>query len=102
MRVSDALSPASVTAMSPGTSFKSANTIKVASRITGSACNRRLPITFAGLRRAMVLAFQPDVVAFRFSQQVRPIALPLLVHRAQFELEGERRHEGVFHDNRLQ
>ena len=53
MRASVALSPASVTAMSPGTSLSSENTMKVASRITGSACNRRLPMTFAGLRRAI-------------------------------------------------
>src|SRR5258708_32031414 len=101
MRVSDALSPASVTAMSPGTSFNSANTMKVASRITGSACNRRLPITLAGLRRAMALAFQPDVVVFRLSEQVRPIALHLLVHRDQFELERERHHESILHHDPL-
>ncbi len=53
MRVSEALSPASVTAMSPGTSLSSENTMKVASRITGSACSSRLPMTLAGLRRAM-------------------------------------------------
>ena len=28
--------------------------MKVASTITGSACNRRLPATLTGLRRAMV------------------------------------------------
>ena len=53
MRVSEALSPASVTAISPGTSLSSENTMKVASRITGSACSSRLPMTPAGLRRAM-------------------------------------------------
>ena len=53
IRASVALSPASVTAMSPGTSLSSENTMKVASRITGSACNRRPPMTFAGLRRAI-------------------------------------------------
>ncbi len=52
MRASVAFSPASVTAMSPGTSFSSENTMKVASSITGSACNRRLPTTLTGLRRA--------------------------------------------------
>src|SRR5882757_604504 len=97
MRASVALSPASVTAMSPGTSFSSANTMNVASRITGSACNRRPPITRAGLRRAMVLAFQPDVVVFRLAQKIRPVALHLLVHRDQLELERERQHEGVLH-----
>ena len=35
--------PASVTAMSPGSSFNSENTMKVASRITGRACSSRLP-----------------------------------------------------------
>src|SRR3954471_12239884 len=101
MRLSVALSPASVTAMSPGTSFKSANTMNVASKITGSACNRRLPITFAGLRRAMPSALQPDVVVFRLSEQVRPVALHLLVHGDQFELEGEWQHEGILHHQPL-
>src|SRR4051794_13033709 len=101
MRASVALSPASVTAISPGTSLSSANTMKVASRITGSACNRRPPITLAGLRRAMWLALQPDVVVFRLAQQVWPVALHLLVHRDQFELERERRHERVFHHQPL-
>ena len=68
MRVSDALSPASVTAMSPGTSFSSANTMKVASTITGSACTRRLPMTFAGLRR--------DIAAQLSSQTSSYFGLP--------------------------
>src|SRR5690242_12341731 len=90
--------------MSPGTSLSSANTMKVASRITGSACNRRPPITLAGLRRAIgqsSLAFEPDVVVFRFTQQVGPVALHLLVHRDQFELERERGDEGVLHHQPL-
>src|SRR3954466_3451101 len=105
MRASVALSPASVTAISPGTSLSSANTMKVASRITGSACNRRPPMTLAGLRRAIAwsprLALEPDVVVFRLPQQVRPVALHLFVHRDQFELERERSHEGVFHHQPL-
>src|SRR5450432_409795 len=101
MRASVALSPASVTAISPGTSLSSANTMKVASSITGSACNRRLPITLAGLRRAMLLALQPDVVVFRLSEQDRLVALHLLVHRNEFELERQRRHKSVLHHNPL-
>src|SRR3954447_8042350 len=97
MRASVALSPARVTAMSPGTSFSSANTMKVASRITGNACSRRPPITRAGLRRAISSAFEPDVVVFRLAQQVGLVALHLLVHGDQLELEGERRHEVVLH-----
>ena len=64
MRASVALSPASVTAMSPGTSFSSANTMKVASRITGSACNRRPPITLAGLRRAIALQLSSQTSSY--------------------------------------
>src|SRR3982074_3746071 len=101
MRTSEALSPASVTAMSPGTSLSSENTMKVASRITGNACNGRLPITLAGLRRAMPLALQPDVVVFRLAEQVRPITVHALVHCDQFVLERERRHEGILHHQPL-
>src|SRR5450432_169204 len=101
MRASVALSPASVTAMSPGTSLSSAKTMKVASSITGSACNRRPPITLAGLRRAMLSALQPDVVVFRLSEQIGPVALHLLVHRNEFELERERRHKGILHHKPL-
>src|SRR5450759_2859401 len=101
MRVSVALSPASVTAMSPGTSLRSENTMKVASRITGSACNRRPPMTLAGLRRAIGSALEPDVFVFRFSQQIRPVALHALVHGDQFVLEGQRRHEGILHHQPL-
>src|SRR5262249_24516650 len=101
MRASVALSPASVTAMSPGTSLSSANTMNVASRITGNACSRRPPITRTGLRRAIPSACEPDVVVFGFSQQVGLVALHLLVHGDQFELEGERRHEGVLHHQPL-
>src|SRR5882757_4540307 len=105
IRASVALSPASVTAMSPGTSLSSANTMKVASRITGSACNGRPPMTLAGLRRAIfsfpASALQPDVVVFRLAQKIRPIALHLLVHGDQFELERERRHKCVFHHQPL-
>src|SRR5882672_4093645 len=101
MRMSEALSPASVTAMSPGTSLSSENTMNVASRTTGSACNSRLPMTFAGLRRAMPLAPQPDVVVFRLAEQIRSVALHALVHRDQLVLEGERRHEGIFHHQLL-
>ena len=49
MRCSDALSPASVTATSPGTSLSSPNTMKVDSTTTGTACNRRRPM----MRRRM-------------------------------------------------
>src|SRR5216684_7238475 len=101
MRMSEALSPASVTAMSPGTSLSSENTMNVASRITGSACNSRLPMTFAGLRRAMPLALQPDVVVFRLAEQVRSVALHALVHRDQLVLEGERHDEGILHHEPL-
>src|SRR5215470_6722157 len=101
MRASDALSPASVTAISPGTSFSSANTMKVASRITGNACNRRPPITRTGLRRAIPSAFEPDVVVFGLAQQVGLVTLHLLVHGNQLELEGKRRHEGVLHHQPL-
>src|SRR5437762_2650584 len=101
MRASVALSPASVTAMSPGTSLSSANTTKVASRMTGSACNRRLPMTLAGLRRAIPLAFQPDVVVFRLAEKIGPVALHLLVHGDQFELERQRQYEGVLHHQLL-
>src|SRR3954464_8866369 len=101
MRASVALSPARVTAMSPGTSFSSANTMKVASRITGNACNRRPPITRAGLRRAIGSAFDPDVVVFRLAEQIGPVALNLLIHRHQFELEGERQYESVLHHQLL-
>src|SRR4051812_46500108 len=97
MRASVALSPASVTAMSPGTSLSSENTMKVASSITGSACSSRLPMTFAGLRRAIPSALQPDVVVFRLAEQVRPVTLHLLVHGNQLVLERERRHQGILH-----
>src|ERR1700688_1681297 len=101
MRASVALSPASVTAMSPGTSLSSENTMKVASSITGSACNRRLPTTLIGLRRAIPSTFQPDVVVFRLAEQVRPVALHLLVHRDELELKRERQHKRIFHDKSL-
>src|SRR5450755_4443519 len=101
MRASVALSPASVTAMSPGTSLSRENTMKVASRITGSACNRRSPMTLIGLRRAMPSAFQPDVVVFRFTEQVRPVALHALVHGDEFVLERKRHHQGILHDQSL-
>ena len=46
-------------------------------------------------------ALQPDVVVFRLAEEVRPVALHLLVHGDQFELEGERRHESVLHHQAL-
>src|SRR4051812_8379075 len=101
MRASVAFSPASVTAMSPGTSLSSENTMKVASSITGSACSRRLPITFTGLRRAMPLALQPHVVVFGLAQQVGLVALYALVHRHELILERQRADERVFHDDPL-
>ena len=45
MRASEAFSPASVIAMSPGISFSSPNTMKVASTSTGAAWIRRRRIT---------------------------------------------------------
>src|SRR5262249_12804434 len=101
MRASVAFSPASVTAMSPGTSLSSENTMKVASSITGSACSRRLPITLAGLRRAIVSALQPDVVVLRLAEQVRPVALHPLVHRHELVLERERADERILHHDPL-
>ena len=102
MRASVAFSPASVTAMSPGTSFSSENTMKVASSITGSACNRRLPIDLcrAAPRHPPQLSSQTSSY-FGLPSRFGLVALHLLVHRHQLELERQRADERVLHDDPL-